>query len=65
MRWSWSGLVTLILAIAVGISLIITTWYAAKDVNDGRIIATMAGAMIGAISTYLGTRARKSDDDDK
>jgi hypothetical protein len=61
MQWSWSGVVTVILAVAVGISLIITTWYAAKDVNDGRIIATMAGAMIGAISTYLGTRGRRDD----
>jgi hypothetical protein len=61
-RGWWAGAVALVLALAVGVSLcgailIIALDDRADDSQLGTVITTLAGAAVGAVATYLGTKA--------
>jgi len=62
--WSWPGVVAVVLAIGVASTLVIAviaaeiTRHGLTD-TESNLIATLGGATIGALATYLGMRNGK------
>jgi hypothetical protein len=63
-NWSWPGAVAMVLAVAVSVGLIEAIYFVARgEINTpgSNALAVITGAIVGAISTYLGTRTKNGD----
>ncbi|WP_146051065.1 hypothetical protein [Streptomyces noursei] len=68
MRWSWTGLIALILAVGVSIALCVSLIIVALSIHPisqqfAGVLSALSGATVGALATYLGgTRGGKPPD---
>jgi hypothetical protein len=63
MKWSWPGIVTVILAVGVSAALVLAVFLVARSgVTNPDVLGVLMGAIVGAISTYLGINRDKHDD---
>lgn len=66
MNLDWRSIAALILALGAAVAIVLLAWSEADHQTAGHIseaestlLATVLGAMVGAVATYLGTREHR------